>query len=275
VGLFVAPSIRTEGWQLSPMPSLEAIRLVEMLGGQGDRDLCAATLPFDRVPAMLERINLQTLHARPKECPDSARQLASELSTKLGQRVSPGVPRDKSDRWGRLVVSRTGYTGNDGTRRSELRLRVVTFPTRDFTQRRLGARLTSETYNAQASAAMDLGEAVQTAVERGLLPLLLSTEAAGHLKDKTRGPDEGPTRSADHHHLGRAQRHHPPPGGRAGGPRAASTQARRSQGDTQRRRSSDGADDRRPATRGRPDAARSPAQQYDSDCHSRLAAMAA
>jgi hypothetical protein len=100
------------------MASLEAIRLVEMLGGQGDRDLCAATLPFDRVPALLERINLQTLHARPKECPDSAGQLASELSTKLGQRVSPGVPRDKRGRWGRLVVSRTGYTGNDGTRRS-------------------------------------------------------------------------------------------------------------------------------------------------------------
>ena len=32
---------------------------------------------------------------------------------------------------------------------------------------------------------MDLGEAVQTAVEREL-PLLLSTEAAGHLKDSIR-----------------------------------------------------------------------------------------
>ena len=32
---------------------------------------------------------------------------------------------------------------------------------------------------------MDLGEAVQTAVERGL-PLLLSTEAAGQLKDTVR-----------------------------------------------------------------------------------------
>ena len=185
VGLFVAPAIRTEGWQLSPVLSLDAIRLVEMLGGQVDRDLCGATLRFDRVPALLERLNLQTLHAGPKECLDSAGQLASELSAKLGRRVSPGVPRDKRDRWGRLVVSRTGYTGNDGTRMSELRLRVVTFPTRDFTQRRLGARRMSEKYNAQASAAMDLGEAVQTAVERGL-PLLLSTEAAGHLKDKIR-----------------------------------------------------------------------------------------
>ena len=32
---------------------------------------------------------------------------------------------------------------------------------------------------------MDLGEAVQTAVERGL-PLLLSSEAAGHLNDAVR-----------------------------------------------------------------------------------------
>ena len=185
VGLFVAPTIRTEGWQLTPVLSLEAIRLLTALGGYVDRDLCAATLPMDRVPALLQRINVQTLHAGPKECLDSAGQLASELSAKLGRRVSPGVPRDKRDRWGRLLVSRTGYTGNDGSRRFELRLRVVTFPTRDFGQRRLGARRMSETYNAQASAAMDLGEAVQAAVERGL-PLLLSTEAAGHLKDKIR-----------------------------------------------------------------------------------------
>ena len=99
-------------------------------------------------------------------------------------RVSPGVPHDKRDRWGRLLVSRTGYKSDVG-HRSELRLRVVTFPTRDFAQRRLGARRISEAHNAQASAAMDLGEAVQTAVERGL-PLLLSTEAAGQLKDMIR-----------------------------------------------------------------------------------------
>jgi hypothetical protein len=185
VGLFVAPALRTEGWQLTPVLSLEAIRLFTALGGYVERDLCAATLAMDRVPALLERINVQTLHAGPKECLESAGQLASELSGRLGRRVSPGVPHDKRDRWGRLLVSRTGYAGNDGTRRSELRLRVVTFPTRDFGQRRLGARRMSETYNAQASAAMDLGEAVQTAVERGL-PLLLSTEAAGHLKDKIR-----------------------------------------------------------------------------------------
>jgi hypothetical protein len=184
VGLFVAPAIRTEGWQLTPVLSLEAIRLFTALGGSVERDLCAATLPIDRVPVLLERINVQTLHAGPKECVDSAGQLASELSTKLGVKVSPGVPRDKRDRWGRLLVSRTGYKSDAGSR-FELRLRVVTFPACDLGQRRLGARRLSETYNAQGSAAMDLGEAVQAAVERGL-PLLLSTEAAGHLKDTIR-----------------------------------------------------------------------------------------
>ena len=74
VGLFVAPATRTEGWQLTPVLSLgqltpvlslEAIRLFTALGGYVERDLCAATLPMDRVPALLKRINLQTLHAGP------------------------------------------------------------------------------------------------------------------------------------------------------------------------------------------------------------------
>jgi hypothetical protein len=185
VGLFVAPAIRTEGWQLTPVLSLEAIRLFTALGGWVERDLCAATLPMDRVPALLERINVQTLHAGPKECLESAGQLAQELSRVLRQHVSPGVPRDKRDRWGRLMVSRTGYKSDAGAERFELRLRVVTFPARDFTQRRLGARRLSEVHYAQASAAMDLGEAIQTAVEREL-PLLLSTEAAGHLNNTVR-----------------------------------------------------------------------------------------
>ena len=105
VGLFVAPAIRTEGWQLTPGAVARRDPAGRsMLGGQVDRDLCGGHAPMDRVPALLERINVQTLHAGPKECLDSAGQLASELSAKLGQRVSPGVPRDKRDRWGRLVV---------------------------------------------------------------------------------------------------------------------------------------------------------------------------
>ena len=76
VGLFVVPALYAEGWQLMPVLSLDAIRLVIELGGRLDRDLCAAVLPIDAVPALLERVNVQTLHAGPKECLDSAGQLA-------------------------------------------------------------------------------------------------------------------------------------------------------------------------------------------------------
>ena len=185
VGLFVVPALYAEGWQLMPVLSLDAIRLVIELGGRLDRDLCAAVLPIDAVPALLERVNVQTLHAGPKECLDSAGQLAQELSRELRQPVSPGVPADKRDRWGRLLVSRQSYKSASGTEVRELRLRVVTFPAKGFSQRRLGARRLTERDYGAASAVMDLGEAVQTAVEREL-PLLLSTEAAGHLKDSVR-----------------------------------------------------------------------------------------
>ena len=191
VGLFVMPALQGDGWQLLPVLSLDAIRLVIDLGGQLDRDLAAATVPMSAVAALLERINVQTLHAGPKECLDSAGQLAQELSRELRQHVSPGVPRDKRDRWGRLLIARQGYSAQNGTEVGELRMRVVTFPTRGFGQRQLGRQpLTGGAVGARAryeqpSAVMDLGEAVQTAVERGL-PLLLSTEAAGHLKDSVR-----------------------------------------------------------------------------------------
>ena len=128
VGLFVVPAIISEGWQLMPVLSLDAIRLVIELGGRLDRDLCSAILPIDAVPALLGRVNVQTLHAGPKECLDSAGQLATELSRELRQPVSPGVPADKRDRWGRLLVSRQSYKAAGGSEIRELRLRVVTFP---------------------------------------------------------------------------------------------------------------------------------------------------
>ncbi len=185
VGAFVVPAVRGgEGWQLVPVLSLDAIRLIIALGGRLERDLCAAALPIGAVGELLERINVHTLHAGPKECLDSAGQLSQELSRELGTTVSPGVPRDKRDRWGRLLVGRRSYTARDGAHSAELSLRVITFAARGFSQRRLGGRPRDEHY-AQPSAQMDLGEAVQTAVEREL-PLLLSTEAAGHLKDTVR-----------------------------------------------------------------------------------------
>ena len=185
VGLFVLPAVHAgEGWQLTPVLSLDAIRLLVSLGGTLERDLRSAALPTAAVPGLLERINLRTLHAGPKECLDSAGQLAQELRRELGQPIAAAVPREKRDRWGRLLARRRSYRGPGGVRVAEVELRAVTFPARGFSQRRLGAAPRDDRYG-QFSAVVDLGEAVQTAVEREL-PLLLSTEAAGHLKDTVR-----------------------------------------------------------------------------------------
>ena len=185
VGVFVVPALSTRGgWQLMPVLALETIRLVVELGGRLDRDLRSAVVPIARREELLERINIHTLHAGPRECLDAAGQLSQELSRQLGVPVSPGVPRDKRDRWGRLAVHRRSYKGTNGTTTAELELRVLTFPARGFSQRRLGSAPREEQY-AHPSAVMDLGEAVQTAIDAGL-PLLLSTEAAGELKDTVR-----------------------------------------------------------------------------------------
>jgi hypothetical protein len=185
VGLFVVPAIAArDGWQLTPVLALDTIRLIAELGGRLERDLRSAVIPIAGREELLERINNHTLHAGPKECLDSAGQLAQELSRELGVSVSPGVPREKRDRWGRLAVRRRSYKNADGTKAVELELRVLTFPMRGFGQKRLGSAPREEQYG-HPSAVMDLGEAVQTAVDAGL-PLLLSTEAAGELKDTVR-----------------------------------------------------------------------------------------
>ena len=185
MGLFLVPAIGAgDGWQLMPVLSLEMIRLTTELGGRLERDLRSAVLPIGAREQLLERINLHTLHAGPKQCLDSAGQLAQELSRELGVTLSPGLPRDARDRWGRLAVRRRSYKSRTGDGTAELELRAVTFPARGFAQRRLGSAPRDE-FGAQPSAVMDLGEAVQTAVDAGL-PLLLSTEAAGELKDTVR-----------------------------------------------------------------------------------------
>jgi Helicase conserved C-terminal domain len=185
VGVFVLPALKaSDGWQLTPVLSLDMIRLIADLGGRVERELRTAVVPITARTELLERINVHTLHAGPRECLDSAGQLAQELSRQLQIAVSPGVPRDKRDRWGRLAVHRRSYKSAGGADSDELELRVLTFPTRGFGQRRLGSAPREEQY-AHPSATMDLGEAVQTAVDAGL-PLLLSTEAAGELKDTVR-----------------------------------------------------------------------------------------
>ena len=185
VGVFVVPAIgSSDGWQLTPVLALDTIRLIAELGGRLERDLRSAVIPIGSRDALLERINIHTLHVGPRECLDSAGQLAQELSRAAGTPISPGVPRDKRERWGRLAVRRRSHKKASGAATAELELRVWTFPARGFSQRRLGSASREEQYG-HPSAVMDLGEAVQTAVDAGL-PLLLSSEAAGQLKDTVR-----------------------------------------------------------------------------------------
>ena len=143
------------------------------------------------------------------------------------------MPRDKRDRWGRLAVHRRSYKSADGTKTAELELRVLTFPARGFSQRRLGSAPREEQY-AHPSATMDLGEAVQTAVDAGL-PLLLSTEAAGELKDTVRvGRMKGRPGMLTITSSDGLSATHPAGGGRAGARHARRAQALEGQGDARR-----------------------------------------
>lgn len=182
VGVFVTPA-RTDGaWALSPALSLNMIRLVAELGGTIDRDLTSFSLPGHQVPAFINRINIDVLHVGERTMLQSRKQLLEEVNKVLdgyGVTLAAVNPDDKRDAWGRLSINRWR---ND----SELEVRVVTFGGKTMEKRRLGAAPGShKDGGVSLSAAMDLGEAVQTAAERGL-PLLLSTEAAGHLAGQIR-----------------------------------------------------------------------------------------
>ena len=115
---------------------------------------------------------------------DAAKPLAEALTRELGRRVHPGIPEHPIDRWGRILVRRRSHTTSGGSEIAELSLRVVTLPVRRLPRRRLGSAPFDE-FHATYSAVMELGEAVQTAIEHGL-PLLLSSEASGELKDIVR-----------------------------------------------------------------------------------------
>ncbi|MGA2015153.1 MAG: hypothetical protein ABSH51_32140, partial [Solirubrobacteraceae bacterium] len=80
VALFVVPA-RGEGWQLTPVLSLDAIRLLVSLGGRLERDLRSAILPANSASELVERVNVHTLHAGPKECLDSALALRRTSAT--------------------------------------------------------------------------------------------------------------------------------------------------------------------------------------------------
>lgn len=182
VGVFLAPA-PGGSWELTPTFSLDAIRSLAALGATIDRDLRSAALPTEAIPSLIAGWNLRTLHAGPRENVDSGRALIEALSRELGLPITPTMPEHPVDRWGRVLIRRASHTA-DGAERSELQLRVVTLPTRKLPRRRVGSARLDE-HHATHSAAMELGEAVQTAIERGL-PLLLSSEASGELKDTVR-----------------------------------------------------------------------------------------
>ena len=89
-----------------PVLALDTIRLIAELGGRLERDLRSAVMPIGSRDALLERINVHTLHAGPRECLDSAGQLAQELSRELGV---PGQSRACR------ATSATGGAGSPST----------------------------------------------------------------------------------------------------------------------------------------------------------------
>ena len=186
VGVFIAPAIKQDGWSLEPCLSLDMVRLVAELGGHLERSLRDAVLPLHAGAELLARINNNTLHTGSKDMIESATQLSTDLSGLFDQTVRVSLTRDKRDRWGRVHVRKSTWKGNDGRARGELHLTVMTTTVKTFTTKRLGvARVDSLHGAVTRSAAMELGEAVNCAVERGL-PLLLSSEAAGMLDGTVR-----------------------------------------------------------------------------------------
>ena len=108
--LFVVPALKaSDGWQLMPVLALDMIRLIAELGGRLERDLRSAVVPITARAELLERINVHTLHAGPKRMPGLGRAARAGALPPAAGPLSPGVPRDKRDRWGRLAVHRRSY----------------------------------------------------------------------------------------------------------------------------------------------------------------------
>jgi hypothetical protein len=184
VGVFLAPAPLKGGWCLEPCLSLPMIRLISELGGTVDRALRGAILPMDASVELLERLNTNTLHTGDRRLVDTPGQLSSDLARVFGRpvRVSPA---DRRDRWGRIHITKQEYKSG-GRAERELRLKVMTTTVKGFAAKRLGSADADPLHGSGSrSAAMELGEAVNCAIERNL-PLLLSSEAAGILDGTTR-----------------------------------------------------------------------------------------
>jgi len=181
VGVIVMPSEKDPGaWVLRPALSLELIRLVADLGGEIDRSLQAFAVPRDRLAELLARMNTNVLVAW-NFTGGVGEKIADNLKAvneALGTSLASIAPDDKRDAWGRLQLRSSAPLMREFS--------IHTTGGRAMNRRRLGfCRWGEGKLTTTASAPMDLGEAVETAIERGL-PLLLSTEAAGHLAGQIR-----------------------------------------------------------------------------------------
>ncbi len=181
VGLFVSPH-PAGGWVLTPCVSLDMIRLTAALGGSIGRDLKTVTVPLTAGAELLARMNTNVLHAGEISMVELSTKIMEALEPIFGQRVPVSLSADKRDRWGRLRATR--WASLDEASRSAVgavQLDVMTTTVKGFAVKRVGnARPQHRDTPDSASAAMELGEAVNCAIERGL-PLLLSSEAAGLL----------------------------------------------------------------------------------------------
>src|SRR5205823_381382 len=96
IGVFITPDTKSaNGWRLSPVLSLELIRLVNELGGIVDRSLTFAEVPVTAIDEFLERVNPQTLHDGPLENMESASKMQEALKTALNGREIGLSPIDK------------------------------------------------------------------------------------------------------------------------------------------------------------------------------------
>ena len=180
VALFVAPARNDDAWCLDPVLSLDMIRLVHELGGSVDRSLCAATVPVEAAPALLERVNPKTWLAGKRTEAQTVAELSAALSAAFATDVKATSLLDGVEKWGRLHVTRQSWKQRSliGGESHQLQITVTTTPTKGFGIKRVGQARREHT----ASVPMALGEAVSVAVDCDL-PLLLSSEAAGKLAD--------------------------------------------------------------------------------------------
>jgi hypothetical protein len=173
VGVMIVPDRRGKAWQLRPCLSLDFVRLVAMLDGRVGPELTSAWIPPERAADLVDGMNHLVLHAGPKQLMGTS-HMTQQVSDALKLPMAGGRLTDKRDRWGRVAVKRTS---------GEIRLAVMTFSVPGFKSKRLGS--ISRLNGIEGGARMDLGEAINTAVELGL-PVVLSSEAAGHLDGQIR-----------------------------------------------------------------------------------------